>query len=170
MTKFLRRSVDRYSKLGKRRKKKQKWKRPTGRDNKMREKRRGYPIVVSIGHGKDTKKRGLLKGKIPLIVNNIKDLMKIKEKNIGIIGNIGKKNKIEVVAKAKEMKLSLFNINFKTFLKKNKIKKKQEAKPLASSSKSQKDSEQNSGLAPETKKVSGTKEAKTKPSKDKKWI
>jgi len=41
---------------------------------------------------------------------------------------------------------------------KSKKVKKQEIKPLASSSEIQKDSEQSSGLAPETKKVSDTKE------------
>jgi len=38
MKKFLRRTWSRYSKLGRKRKKKQKWRKPTGRDNKMREK------------------------------------------------------------------------------------------------------------------------------------
>ena len=50
--KFLRRTSNRYGKLGKNRRKKQVWKKPRGRDNKMREKRRGYPQVVSIGHKK----------------------------------------------------------------------------------------------------------------------
>ena len=39
--KFKRRIWNRYSKLGKKRKKKQVWRRPTGRDNPMREKKRG---------------------------------------------------------------------------------------------------------------------------------
>jgi ribosomal protein L32E len=38
--KFLRRIWSRYSKLGKKRKKKQVWRKPRGRDNKMREKRK----------------------------------------------------------------------------------------------------------------------------------
>ena len=58
MKKFLRRTWNRYSKLGKRRKKKQVWRRPTGRDNKMREKRRGYPAVVSLGYRKEKNTRG----------------------------------------------------------------------------------------------------------------
>jgi len=45
---FLRRLTNRYLKLGKKRKKKQKWRKPKGRHNKMREKERGYPAVVSI--------------------------------------------------------------------------------------------------------------------------
>ncbi len=52
-SKFLRRIHNRYSKLGRRRKKKQIWRRPTGRDNKMRERRRGYPARVQIGYKKN---------------------------------------------------------------------------------------------------------------------
>ena len=124
MTKFLRRSHDRYSKLGKGRKKKQKWRNPTGRDNKIREKRRGYSPVVSIGYKTNSKKRGNLKGKIPFIIMNLDDLKKIKQNEIAVIGKIGKKKKIEISKKAQEMKISLFNINPKIFLKKNKMKEK----------------------------------------------
>ncbi len=40
--KFLRRNWNKYKRIGKGNKKKQKWRKPRGRDNKMREKRRGY--------------------------------------------------------------------------------------------------------------------------------
>ncbi len=125
--KFLRRIWNRYSKLGKRRKKKQGWKKPTGRDNKMREKRKGYPVVVSVGYKKGKQIRGIIKGKKPILVKNIQDLEKIGKTQIALLGKIGKKKKIEVVKKAKEMKIKFHNINIKTFLDKNKIKKKAEA-------------------------------------------
>jgi len=57
MKKFLRRTWNRYTKLGRKRKKKQKWRRPTGRDNKMREKRRGYPKIVSVGYKNSGKEK-----------------------------------------------------------------------------------------------------------------
>lgn len=117
MVKFLRRSTKRYKKLGWGRKKKQRWKKPTGRDNKMREKRRGYPVVVSIGYGTDKKVRGCLDDKKPVLVKTLGDLKKIGEKEIGIMGSIGKKKKIEIVEKAKEMRLTFFNLNIKKFLK-----------------------------------------------------
>jgi len=79
--KFLRRTFNRYSKLGKRRKKKQVWRRPTGRDNKMREKRKGYPPIVSIGY----KKNKRLEKKM-IVVRNIKDLDTIKKNETVIIG------------------------------------------------------------------------------------
>lgn len=112
--KFLRRTWKRYSKLGRGRKKKQVWRRPTGRDNKMREKRKGYPKVVSIGYKKSKKL-----GKNIVVVKNIKDLGSIKKNEIPIIGKVGKKKKIDILKKAKERKISIQNINTEKFLKKN---------------------------------------------------
>lgn len=116
---FLRRTWSRYSKLGKGRKKKQKWKKPTGRHNKMRWKRRGYPSVVSIGYKKDEDSRKKI-----LVIRNLKDLDSVKKGYIVVIGNIGKKKKIELLKKAKEKKIKFQNTNTEKFLKKNiKVKK-----------------------------------------------
>jgi len=115
---FLRRISNRYSKLGKRRKKKQIWRRPTGRDNKMREKRRGYPARVSIGYKNAEKEKAI-------IIEDPKELEKINKKLIIVVGNVGKKKKIEIAKKAKELKIQLSNLNVNTFLKKNKLKKKE---------------------------------------------
>src|SRR3989338_10570891 len=128
MVKFLRRTWSRYSKLGKRRKKKQVWRKPTGRDNKMREKRKGYPAVVSIGYRSNKRSRDKLMDKKPVKINNLKELEKIKENEIAIIGGVGKKKKIEIANKAKEMKIELYNMNPEKFLKlntkpKNEVKK-----------------------------------------------
>ena len=125
--KFVRRIWNRYSKLGKRRKKKQVWRKPTGRDNKMREKRRGYPVVVSTGYQKAKKIKGRIKGKKPITVSSIKDLEKIKKNEIIILGRMGKKKKIEISKKAKEKGLEIYNLNIKKFLKKD-TKKKNESK------------------------------------------
>ena len=127
MVKFLRRTWSRYSKLGKRRKKKQVWRKPTGRDNKMREKRKGYPAVVSIGYRSNKKSRDKLMDKKPVKINNLKELEKIKENEIAIIGGVGKKKKIEIANKAKEMKIELYNMNPEKFLKLN-TKPKDEVK------------------------------------------
>lgn len=123
MVKFIRRIWYKYSKLGKRRKKKQVWRRPKGRDNPMREKRKGYPVVVSVGYKKPKKEKGKIEGKIPKIVNNVKDLEAIKKNEIGVLGKIGKKKKIEIVKKAKTKGIEIKNVNIKKFLKKNLPKK-----------------------------------------------
>ena len=118
MAKFLKRTWNRYSKLGKRRKKKQVWRRPKGRDNKMREKRKGYPIVVSVGYKKKKSEKKTIR-----VVRNIKDLEKTRKNEMIIIGNIGKKKKIEIAKKAIKMKIPVQNINIKKFLKKSEKKK-----------------------------------------------
>ncbi|MCK5624645.1 hypothetical protein KAI04_02285 [Candidatus Pacearchaeota archaeon] len=120
---FLRRISNRYSKLGKRRKKKQVWRRPTGRDNKMRERRRGYPARVSIGY-KNTENEKTI------VIYNSKELEKIDKKSAVSIGNVGMKKKIEIVKKAKELRIQLLNVNMNTFLEKNKLKKKEIKKEI----------------------------------------
>ncbi len=122
MKTFLRRDNTRYSKLGKRRKKKQKWQSPKGRDNKMREKRKGYPAVVSLGYKTDKKDLGKIKEKTPVVILKIEDLKNIKKENIGVIGKVGKKRKLEIAKKAQEEKKEIYNLNPKTYLKKNKMK------------------------------------------------
>ena len=114
MPKFLRRSWDRYSKLGRKRKKKQVWRRPTGRDNKMRERRRGYPARVSIGYKKSERKEK------QTIIKNIEDLKRIEKNSMVIIGHVGKKKKIDIAKKAREGKIKITNLNIDTFLKENK--------------------------------------------------
>ena len=127
MVKFLRRVWRKYSKLGRKRKKKQVWRKPKGRDNKMREKRKGCPAVVSIGYKKEKQLRGKINEKKQIIVNNINELENVGKNNLIIIGgNVGKKKKIEIITKAEEKKIEIHNLNTKKFLKKNKLKNKKE--------------------------------------------
>ncbi len=115
--KFLRRGWSRYSKLGRKRKKKQVWRNPTGRDNKMREKRKGYPDVVKVGYKQKDKERGKINGKTPVTVYNIKDLKNIKENQIVLIGRVGLKRKKEIAEKMEEKGIKSANLNIKKFLK-----------------------------------------------------
>ena len=105
MPKFLRRAWNKYSKLGKKRKKKQTWRRPTGRDNKMREQRKGRPAVVSVGYKKQKSER-----KTILIVKNVAEMEKIKKNEIVSLGKVGKKRREEILKKAKEMGIKIFNL------------------------------------------------------------
>ena len=138
-TKFLRRTWNRYSKLGKGRKKKQVWRKPKGRDNKMREKRKGYLALVSIGYSSDKKVKGKIKEKTPVLINNIKDLEKIKQNEIAIIGHVGKKKKIDILKKANEKKIYLDNINIKKFLSKIEKEAKEKIDKNIEESKSKKE-------------------------------
>ena len=123
--KFLRRTWNKYSKLGLRRKKKQVWRRPRGRDNKMREKKKGRPAIVSIGYGKPNKKKFL-------VVYNLKEMGKTQEKEM-ILGKIGKKKKIELCKEAKKKNIKFKGVDIDKFLKEN---LKEEAPKDVSSTKS----------------------------------
>ncbi|MBT4258094.1 50S ribosomal protein L32e [archaeon] len=123
--KFLRRSWNKLSKLGKGRKKVQRWRKPTGRDNKMREKRKGYSPLVSIGYRSDKETRGTLRKMVPITVMNLSDLSKIQKGQIAYLGKVGKKKKISILEKAKEMKIEFHNVKIEKFLKTNKLKKKE---------------------------------------------
>ncbi len=134
MTKFLRRTYSRYSKLGKGRKKKQKWRRPTGRDNKIRERRKGYPARVGIGY-----KKGKDESKKIFKIDSLKDLENVKKNAVVILGKIGKKKKIEIAKKAKEKKIEISNLNIKKFLKKAEKKQKTKEKKEESTKENKKE-------------------------------
>ena len=147
MVKFLRRSSTRYVKLGKGVKKNQKWRRPTGRDNKMREKRKGRPAVVSVGYKKEeVKKITIVKSlneleKAMELPTSTKQAKASSSKGEIILGNVGKKKKIEIAKKAKEKGIKISNLNIEKFLrqvKKEEDKKKASKKPKTETKKESK--------------------------------
>jgi large subunit ribosomal protein L32e len=142
MPKFLRHTAHKYSKLGLRRKKKKIWRRPTGRDNKMREKRRGHPAVVSIGYSTAKKTRGNIMEKTPVMVRNVQDLQRVQKNQIAMLSGIGKKKKIEIAKKAKELKIEIYMLNIEKFLKANEKKSKKEEKKTETKDKDSKNKEQ----------------------------
>src|SRR3989344_5406126 len=117
--KFLRRNTSRHSKLGRGRKKKQICRKPKGRDNKMREKKRGYPKTVSIGYKKSISKK-------IVEVRNINDLDKVREGDKIKMGSVGAKKKYEIIKKAQEKRMTgrIININTRKFITKMELKKK----------------------------------------------
>lgn len=119
---FLRRDSAKISKLGKSRKKKQVWRRPTGRDNKMREKRKGYGPTVSIGYKQNSISRGMIEQKVPVYVENVKQLKKLRENEVPVLGNVGMKKKIEIAKEAVKMDIKIHNLNSKKFLKETELK------------------------------------------------
>jgi large subunit ribosomal protein L32e len=103
---FVRRDTGRYSKLGKGRKKLQRWRKPTGRDNKMRLKRKGYPGRPTVGHKSENP--------IEIIrVSNIGDIEKAAEEKVKkvLLARVGAKKKIDLIKKAKEEKIEILNLN-----------------------------------------------------------
>lgn len=111
--KFLRTDYMRISKLGKNRKKLQVWRRARGKHSKIRRKRFGYPSKPEVGYKTARKESGKIHGLMPLLVHNVSDLSKAGKDSIIIIARVGAKNKLEIIKKAEEMKLRIFNLGGK---------------------------------------------------------
>ena len=104
--KFLRRNWSKASRLGKGRKKKQTWRRATGRHSKIRLKRKGYPTKVMVGFKQSEKAK-------PAYVSNFNELNNAKRGDKIILGKMGKKKKIEMVKAASEKGIIIANLNSK---------------------------------------------------------
>lgn len=107
-----------YVKLGSRQKKLRRYKRPTGRHNKSRQKWRSRPPMVEIGYKNKCAGRGLINGKTPVLVHNLNDLGKLGKDSIAIIGKIGNKKKIEMAKYALEKKIEVYNLDAGKFMSK----------------------------------------------------
>lgn len=108
--KFQRQESTRYSKLGRKRRNRQGWRRPKGGDSKMRLKRKSYPVNVTIGYGTSRKERGKIDGKTPILVYNTKDLERLNRDNIAILARVGAKKKLEIIKFANEKKIKILNV------------------------------------------------------------
>ena len=108
--KFVRQDSMRYSKIGKGRKKLQKWRRPKGRDSKMRLSRKSYPVSPTVGYKSSRKERGKIKSLTPVRVHNLKELKNVGKDSIAILARIGAKKKFEIIKYAKENKIRISNL------------------------------------------------------------
>ncbi|MEK6847225.1 MAG: eL32 family ribosomal protein [Nanoarchaeota archaeon] len=111
MKRFVRRSTLKYSRMGRKRPKLQRWRAAVGRHNKIRKNRYGYTKSPRIGFKKPLSETGKIKNKIPLLVRSMKDLAGANKNNIMIIARtLGTKKKIEIIKKANEMNLEILNV------------------------------------------------------------
>ncbi len=112
MVRFLRSDTARHSRLGKNRRKLQKWRRPRGMHSKIRRKRFSYPIMPTVGHKSARATSGLIRGKKPIVVENLAELAKIGKHNLVVLSSrIGAKKRIELLKKVEEMKLETLQTN-----------------------------------------------------------
>jgi ribosomal protein L32E len=125
---FLRRHTSFRSRLGRKRKKIQTWRRATGRHNKVRLKRKGYPIKVMIGFRTPSVERDLIQDTKPIKVMNVKELSKVGKGQSAIIGKVGNKKRLEILKAAKEKKIIVANLNVKKKIKSIESKMKTESK------------------------------------------
>lgn len=139
---FIRKDSWKRSKLGKRRKKEQKWRRPRGRHSKLRARESNYLKVPSIGYSSPREVRGSIEGMMPFVIYNVNDFSRKKENQIVVIGKVGMKKKIELVEFASSKNIPLANIDVKKFMEKIKsdreIKKKEKEQKKAEEKKEEK--------------------------------
>lgn len=112
--KFLRQDTRRHLRLGKRRRKNQKWRNPRGRHNKVRRQRRNYPARVKIGYGSPRELAGKIDNLTPVLVHNIKELSVLKKDSLIIIARVGARKKLDIIKKAQELNLKILNLGGKS--------------------------------------------------------
>ncbi|MCA9495495.1 MAG: 50S ribosomal protein L32e [Nanoarchaeota archaeon] len=104
-----------------------KWRKPKGMGNKVRRQRRGQAAMPKVGYGSPKMIKGLNKeGLKEILVYNAIELANIKTGEIAkIAGNVGGKKKLEILNKAKELKMGFANVKDieKTIQSLTKVKK-----------------------------------------------
>ena len=126
---FLRQQWFKHPRLGK------KWRRPRGKQSKLRKGYKGHWSKPSVGFSKDRKLRGLVKGYITVAVESLTDVENIqKGYAIIIAGCVGKKKALAIEKKANEKGIKIINEK-KIYSAKHLARKIEERKKLTLESK-----------------------------------
>jgi large subunit ribosomal protein L32e len=124
---FVRQESWRYKKLA------SNWRKPKGKDNKMRKQVSGVPRLVKVGYKGPRISRGLHpSGYNDVLVFNSRDLTKIDPKKdaVRIAHGVGNKKRIDLVTEATKLKIKILNpgkIEAKKLPEKVETKPKKEA-------------------------------------------
>jgi large subunit ribosomal protein L32e len=103
---FVRQESWRYDRLA------ENWRKPKGKDNKMRKQFSGMPAIVKVGYRGPRAARGLHpSGYRDNVIHNISELSNLDPKyDAARIGHtVGKKKRIEIVGKAVELGIKVLN-------------------------------------------------------------
>ncbi len=111
--KFIRSDTRRHLRLGSKRRKLQKWRKPRGRHNKIRRKRYSYPIAPTPGLKKPIELANKIQGLTPVLVHNTKELSVLDKSSIAILARVGAKKKLELIKMAEEKKIKIANLGGK---------------------------------------------------------
>jgi large subunit ribosomal protein L32e len=104
--KFIRQESWRYDRLA------ENWRKPKGKDNKMRKQKSGVPPLVKIGYRGPRAARGLHpSGYTDNIIHNVNELAKLNTKKDAarIAHTVGKRKRIEIIAKANQLGIKVLN-------------------------------------------------------------
>lgn len=103
---FIRQESWRYDRLA------ENWRKPKGKDNKMRKQKSGVPALVKIGYRGPRAARGLHpSGYTDNIVHNVAELLKLDpKKDAARLGHtVGKRKRLGIIAKATERGIKVLN-------------------------------------------------------------
>jgi large subunit ribosomal protein L32e len=121
--KFIRQESWRYDRLA------ANWRKPKGKDNKMRKQKSGMPAIVKIGYRGPRAARGLHpSGYSDNLIHNTAELARLDpKKDAARIGHtVGKRKRIEIINKAVELGIKVLNPgNLISKIRKEKEKKKE---------------------------------------------
>ncbi|MEM0381947.1 MAG: 50S ribosomal protein L32e [Nitrososphaerota archaeon] len=103
---FVRQEAWRYERL------EEKWRKPRGKDSKMRLQKRGWPPLVKVGYRSPRKYRGLHpSGYREVLVHNITELEGLDPKvhAVRLAGSLGARSRLRIYEKATSMGLKVLN-------------------------------------------------------------
>jgi len=149
------------------------WRKPKGKDNKMRRQVSGVPPLAKVGYKGPRKSRGLHpSGYNDILIFNINDLTKIDPKvdAVRIAHTVGNKKRIEIVTEATKLKMKVLNPGKVEAIKKvaKKIEKpKKESTPATATEKIEKPKKESTPATATEKIEKPKKESKATTSKGK---
>ncbi len=103
---FIRQESWRYDKLA------ENWRKPKGKDNKMRKQTSGMPAIVKIGYRGPKAARGLHpSGYTDNLIYNVNELARLDPKKDAarLAHTVGKRKRLEIIAKATERGIKILN-------------------------------------------------------------
>ncbi|HXG05728.1 MAG TPA: 50S ribosomal protein L32e [Nitrososphaera sp.] len=103
---FVRQESWRYDRLA------ENWRKPKGKDNKMRKQKSGMPALVKVGYRGPKAARGLHpSGYTDNVVHNVAELTRLDpKKDAARIGHtVGNRKRSEIIAKAAELGIKILN-------------------------------------------------------------
>src|SRR5438093_5532649 len=104
--KFIRQESWRYDRLA------ENWRKPKGKDNKMRKQKSGMPAIVKVGYRGPRVSRGLHpSGYTDNLVHNVNELARLDQKKDGArLGHTeGERKSVGMIAKATELGIKVLN-------------------------------------------------------------
>ena len=103
---FIRQESWRYDRLA------ENWRKPKGKDNKMRKQKSGMPALVKVGYRSPKAARGLHpSGYHDNLIHNTNELVRLDPRRDAarIAHTVGKKKRIEIINKAIELGIKVLN-------------------------------------------------------------